>query len=79
MAGRSDLPRLCVYCSEHAHSSVDKAVILLGLGHDSLRRSATDDEVRMRPDALAAAIDRDKAASMGLTMQQVGGDVAARQ
>ena len=26
-----------VYCSEHAHSSVDKAVILLGLGHDALR------------------------------------------
>ena len=25
---------LRVYCSEHAHSSVDKAVILLGLGHD---------------------------------------------
>ena len=38
LAGRSDLSPLRVYCSEHAHSSVDKAVILLGLGHDALRR-----------------------------------------
>lgn len=61
MAGRSDLPRLCVYCSEQAHSSVDKAVILLGLGQESLRKIETDDEFRMRPDALAAAIERDVA------------------
>ena len=59
LAGRSDLPRLRVYCSEHAHSSVDKAVILLGLGHDALRRIESDAEYRMRPEALAAAIDED--------------------
>jgi aromatic-L-amino-acid decarboxylase len=59
MAGR-DLARLRVYCSEHAHSSVDKAVILLGLGHESLRRIASDDEFRMKPDALSAAIKKDK-------------------
>ena len=29
MAGRSDLPRLRVYCSEHAHSSVDKAAMTI--------------------------------------------------
>ena len=61
MAGRSDLPRLCVYCSEQAHSSVDKAVILLGLGQESLRKIETDDEFRLRPDALSAAIERDVA------------------
>ncbi|MGH8639499.1 MAG: pyridoxal phosphate-dependent decarboxylase family protein, partial [Burkholderiales bacterium] len=59
LAGRFDLPQLRVYCSEHAHSSIDKAVILLGLGHDSLRRIEADAEHRMRPDALAAAIDED--------------------
>ena len=59
MAGR-DLARLRVYCSEHAHSSVDKAVILLGLGHESLERIASDDEFRMKPDALSAAIKKDK-------------------
>jgi len=59
LAGRFDLPSVRVYCSEHAHSSVDKAVILLGLGHESLRRIEADGEFRMRPDALAAAIDAD--------------------
>ncbi len=51
-----------VYCSEHAHSSVDKAVIVLGLGHDNLRRIPADAEYRMRPDLLAAAIDEDRRA-----------------
>jgi aromatic-L-amino-acid/L-tryptophan decarboxylase len=60
LAGRADLPPFRVYCSEHAHSSVDKAVILLGLGHDSLRRVEADEDFRMRPDALAAAIADDK-------------------
>src|SRR4051794_25991077 len=32
MAGRTDLPLLRVYCSEHVHSSIDKSVITLGLG-----------------------------------------------
>ena len=59
LAGRFDLPPLRVYCSEHAHSSVDKAVILLGMGHESLRRIETDAQFTMRPDALAAAIDED--------------------
>src|SRR3989441_7265979 len=26
LAGRRDVPRLCVYCSEQAHSSIDKSV-----------------------------------------------------
>ena len=59
LAGRFDVPPLRVYCSEHAHSSVDKAVILLGLGHDALRRIEADEQFRMRPEALAAAIDED--------------------
>ena len=40
LAGRPDLPKLRVYCSDQAHSSIDKAVILLGLGHESLRRDS---------------------------------------
>jgi len=48
-----------VYLSEEAHSSIDKAVMLLGLGQESLRRIEVDDEFRMRPDALAAAIAED--------------------
>ena len=60
MAGRADLPRLRVYCSEHAHSSVDKSVILLGLGHESLRHIPADDEFRMQPQALSDAVTEDK-------------------
>lgn len=62
LAGRSDLPPLTVYCSEEAHSSVDKAVVTLGLGLAGVRRIATDDGLRMNPAALQAAIDADRTA-----------------
>jgi aromatic-L-amino-acid decarboxylase len=61
MAGRTDLPRLRVYCSQEAHSSVDKACIALGLGQEGLRRVDVDAGMRMRTDALAAAIAADLA------------------
>jgi aromatic-L-amino-acid/L-tryptophan decarboxylase len=41
--------RTVVYCSEHAHSSVDKACRLLGL---EVRKVASDGEFRMRTDGL---------------------------
>jgi aromatic-L-amino-acid decarboxylase len=60
LAGRPEVGRLRVYASEHAHSSIDKAVILLGLGHEALRRVASDDEFRMRGEALQSAIAEDR-------------------
>ena len=60
MSGRKDLPLLRVYASEQAHSSIDKAIITLGLGQKALRKIPTDSEFRMDPKALAAAIDEDK-------------------
>ena len=62
MAGRSDLPVLRVYQSEHAHSSVDKAAITLGIGHDNCVPVPTDAAFRMRVDALQTALDEDRAA-----------------
>ena len=59
MSGRPDLPPLRVYCSEHAHSSNDKAAIALGFGMKGLRKIPVDDEFRMRPDALDEAIRED--------------------
>ncbi len=53
--------RVSVYCSEQAHSSVDKAVITLGLGARALRKIAVDDDFRMRPDLLERAIREDRA------------------
>ena len=59
--GRSGRP-LILYCSEHAHSSVDKAAIALGIGQDNIRKAPADDEFQMRADELEAAVLRDKAA-----------------
>lgn len=56
-----DRPRYRIYCSTQAHSSVDKAVIALGLGQESLRRIATDAEFRMDARALAEAVAADRA------------------
>jgi aromatic-L-amino-acid decarboxylase len=61
-AGLAGSGALRVYCSEHAHSSVDKAVILLGLGHESLVRIPADAEFRMRPDLLASRLRADREA-----------------
>jgi aromatic-L-amino-acid decarboxylase len=61
MAGRADLPVLRVYCSEHAHSSVDKGAITLGIGHANVVKIPADAEFRMRPDLLARAIADDRA------------------
>lgn len=60
MSGRSDLPLLRVYASEHAHSSIDKGIITLGLGQRSLRKIPVDSEFRMDPNALARAVAEDK-------------------
>ncbi|CAN5665722.1 pyridoxal-dependent decarboxylase [soil metagenome] len=56
--------RLRVYCSAEAHSSVDKAVITLGLGSDGVRHIPVDERFRMRSDLLAAAIAEDRAAGI---------------
>src|SRR5688500_8004771 len=61
MTGR-DLPPLRLYCSEHAHSSVDKGALALGFGSTGIVKVAADEKFRMRPDALADAIARDRAA-----------------
>ncbi|MEO8908782.1 MAG: pyridoxal-dependent decarboxylase [Gemmatimonadaceae bacterium] len=60
MAGRRDFPRVVVYCSEEAHSSVDKAVMTLGFGLSGLRKIPTDDGLRMDAKALAEAVDADR-------------------
>src|SRR5699024_6926788 len=61
LAARSDVPPLRVYCSEEAHSSVDKAVITLGLGLSGLERIPTDADYRLDVGALEAAIAEDRA------------------
>ena len=55
---------VAVYCSEHAHSSIDKAVITLGLGHASLRKVSANERFEMRVDALQEAIAADRRAGI---------------
>lgn len=61
MSGRPDLPLLRVYCSEHTHSSIDKAMLMLGLGLKSLRKIEVNERFEMIPEKLEAAIEEDKA------------------
>jgi aromatic-L-amino-acid decarboxylase len=60
--GGRGLPEFRIYCSEHAHSSVDKSVILLGFGHSTLVKIDADEHFRLRPASLAEAIAADRAA-----------------
>jgi aromatic-L-amino-acid decarboxylase len=62
--GLFDLPRGRVYASEHAHSSVEKAVMTLGFGRGGYRTIPSDDAFRMRTDALEAALKDDEAAGI---------------
>jgi aromatic-L-amino-acid decarboxylase len=61
LTGRSDLPVQRVYASEHAHSSIAKAMIMLGLGESNLVRIPTDAEFRLDVGALETAIAADLA------------------
>jgi aromatic-L-amino-acid/L-tryptophan decarboxylase len=61
MAGR-DLPVLKVYASEHAHSSIEKGALALGFGSANVVKIECDNEFRMIPERLRAAIERDAAA-----------------
>ena len=56
--------RLRYYTSQEAHSSVEKAGLVLGTGQQGCVRIPTDDRFRMRPDLLVDAIARDRAAGL---------------
>jgi len=62
LSGRPDVPRLRLYASEQAHSSIDKGALTLGIGQAGIRKIPTDAEFRMDPAALARAIEEDLAA-----------------
>ena len=52
--------QLRLYMSEEAHSSVEKAALLLGVGQDNVVRVPADAEFRMDAGALNAAVRRDR-------------------
>ncbi len=60
--GQPDLPRLVVYASTETHSSVRKAVELLGLGNKALRRIPVGPDYAIDVAALRRSIAADRAA-----------------
>jgi aromatic-L-amino-acid decarboxylase len=61
LAGRPGVGRLRLYASTEAHSSIEKAAIVAGIGKAGVRRIPVDKTYAMRPDALASAIAEDRA------------------
>ncbi|HEV2581404.1 MAG TPA: pyridoxal-dependent decarboxylase [Ktedonobacteraceae bacterium] len=59
MSGRPDVARLRFYASQEAHSSVEKAGIVLGIGQEGLRKIGVDDAFRMDTIELEQAIQED--------------------
>jgi aromatic-L-amino-acid decarboxylase len=59
--GFAGAPTLRVYCSEHAHSSIEKGALALGLGIEGVVKIPGDETFAMDVDALEAAIARDRA------------------
>jgi len=55
---------LVLYTSEQSHSSIEKGAIAIGIGQKNVRKIPVDAEYRMRPDALADAVERDRAAGL---------------
>ncbi len=51
--------RLVAYTSNQAHSSIEKAVKVAGIGRQNLRLIAVDDKFALRPDLLAGQIEED--------------------
>ncbi len=52
--------RMVLYASEEIHSSIQKAVELLGLGSDALRLVPVNDYFQIDPEALKATIAQDR-------------------
>ncbi len=59
VAGRTDVPCHRVYASDQAHSSIEKAMIVLGLGEANVVRIPSDSAFRLSVAALRAAIQDD--------------------
>jgi len=62
--GMHDAPRGALYCSREAHYSVVRSAELLGIGADQVRALPLGDRRGVVPEAVAEAVDRDRAAGI---------------
>ncbi len=59
-AGLRSSPPLRIYISSQAHSSVERAAMILGIGRDGVRAIDVDEQLAMDPVALRVAIAEDR-------------------
>jgi aromatic-L-amino-acid decarboxylase len=58
--GTGSTATLRVYCSEHTHSSVEKAVKICGIGRKNLVKIGVRDDFSIDPEKLAKAVESDR-------------------
>ncbi|MHC4944121.1 MAG: pyridoxal phosphate-dependent decarboxylase family protein [Planctomycetota bacterium] len=58
-SGLQGAPRYTCYCSTEAHSSIEKAVKIAGLGKESVRKVEVDERFALKPDKLEEAVKDD--------------------
>jgi aromatic-L-amino-acid decarboxylase len=58
------LPKLTVYCSDQAHSSVMKAAWIAGIARDHVRAVPSDSQFRMKTDSLRDLVMADRKAGL---------------
>jgi len=56
--------KLVAYTSSQAHSSIEKAIQVAGIGKQNLRLVDVDDEFAMRPDILVRQIEQDRGSGL---------------
>ena len=56
--------KLVAYISTQTHSSLEKAIKIVGVGSENLRLIEVDDKFAMRPELLEKQIEKDKAAGL---------------
>ena len=56
--------KLIAYVSTQTHSSLEKAMMIAGMGVENLRLIEVDENLAMRPDALARQIEADRSAGL---------------
>ena len=61
---RAEIPRATVYYSDQTHSSVERALLVIGFSPQQCRKIESDDEGRLPAEALRDAVSADRAAGM---------------
>ena len=57
-----DISNSIIYCSKETHSSIDRALFILGFKKENIHEIAIDENMRMIPAELSSAVATDKAA-----------------